>query len=133
MELCKTGEVFIKTDCLGRLRVSTEHRERLLDAFDASGMSGQKFAEHCGVKYTTFATWLQKRRRKRNDYPLEHKAPPEALLQYLAEVEITPEDAPGNSVSSGCLTIDLPGGAAFVLNDLRNVTLAAALINSLSR
>jgi hypothetical protein len=79
-EICKIDGEIIKTDCIGRIRVSCEHREKLLDTFDSSGMSGQKFAEHCGLKYTTFASWIQKRRRERNEYPVEHAAPPESLL-----------------------------------------------------
>ena len=54
-ELSKVDGDLIKTDCIGRIRVRPEHREKLLDAFESSNMSGQKFAEHCGVKYQTFA------------------------------------------------------------------------------
>jgi hypothetical protein len=55
----------IKADSLGRLRMSAERRESLLDEFERSGLSGQKFAEVLGLKYPTFATWVQKRRRQR--------------------------------------------------------------------
>jgi hypothetical protein len=41
------GEL-IKTDCIGRILVSSQNREKLLDAFESSGMSGQQFADHCG-------------------------------------------------------------------------------------
>jgi hypothetical protein len=46
----------------------TEHRERILDAFESSGMSGQAFAIHHGIKVQTFASWMQKRRRIRSEY-----------------------------------------------------------------
>lgn len=130
-ELCKIDGEIIKTDCIGRIRVSCEHREKLLDAFESSGMSGQKFAAHCGVKYTTFASWIQKRRRERNEYPAGHHAPPESLLQSLAEVELTPVKTT-NDGSSIELPIELPGGAKLTLNHPEQAPLAAALINNLS-
>jgi len=128
-ELCKVDGELIKTDCIGRIRVSPQHREKLLDTFETSGMSGQKFAEHCGVKYTTFASWIQKRRRERSGYPAEHATPPDILLQSLAEVELAPE----RTAERDGITIELPGGARLVLNNQHQAPLAAALINNLSR
>lgn len=128
-EFCKVSGELIKTDCLGRIRVSTAHREKLLTAFESSGMSGQQFARHYGVKYSTFGSWLQKRRQETNAYPRELAAPPEALIRSLAEVEIIPEKS---SPEVG-LTIELPGGARLDLKDPQQVPLAAALINHLSR
>ena len=126
-ELCKIDGEIIKTDCIGRIRVSCEHREKLLDTFESSGMSGQKFAEHCGVKYTTFASWVQKRRRERNKYPAEQDAPPERLLRSLAEVELAPVKATNEGLS-----IEFPGGARLILNHPEQAPLAAALIYNLS-
>jgi len=117
-ELCKVDGELIKTDSMGRIRVSSEHREKLLDTFESSGM---KFADHCGVKYSTFASWIQKRRRERNEYPAKHDAPPEILLRSLAEeVEL----APDNVMSEG-LSIEFSGGARLVLNHPGQVSLAA--------
>jgi hypothetical protein len=65
----------IKTDCLGRLRVTAERRESLLDEFKRSGLSGPKFAELLGLKYQTFATWVQKRRRQRDAYSVPRRWP----------------------------------------------------------
>ena len=50
----------LKVDRLGRVRVSAQRREALLDAFESCGVSGVEFAAHIGVKYKTFATWRQK-------------------------------------------------------------------------
>ena len=58
----EAGE-FLKTDVLGRVRLRPEEREKMLDAFEAGGMSGQAFAIHHGIKVQTFASWIQKRRR----------------------------------------------------------------------
>ncbi len=39
----------IKADALGRARRTREHRERILDEYEHSGLSGVKFAALCGV------------------------------------------------------------------------------------
>jgi hypothetical protein len=61
----------LKTDVLGRITVGRAQREAILDAFEASGMTGSAFALHHGIKIQTFASWIQKRRRKRGDYQNE--------------------------------------------------------------
>lgn len=48
-----------------------EKRELILDRFEESGMTGQAFGKHVGVKHPTFASWAQKRRRQRG---VEHHA-----------------------------------------------------------
>lgn len=59
----------LKTDVLGRVRISREHRKALLDAFENGDVSGLAFARSHGVNYQTFASWIQKRRRERGTYP----------------------------------------------------------------
>jgi hypothetical protein len=54
----------LQSDTRGRMRTSAPRREALLEEFDRSGLSGKQFAELTGLKYQTFATWLQKRRRQ---------------------------------------------------------------------
>jgi hypothetical protein len=54
----------LRADVRGRVQVTAERRKVLLDEFDRSGMSGAGFAKHYGIKYTTFAYWIQARRRK---------------------------------------------------------------------
>ena len=53
----------------GRVQTQRARREELLDEFERSGASGQAFAAMVGVKYQTFASWIQKRRRARGQYP----------------------------------------------------------------
>jgi DNA-binding transcriptional regulator YiaG len=65
MNTTPTDEAILKTDVLGRVRTPQEHREKVLDEFERSGLSGQRFAALAGIKYSTFATWAQKRRRQR--------------------------------------------------------------------
>ena len=57
--------VILKTDGLGRVRTPVAQREALLDAFERSGLSGMKFAALHGVKYTSFAYWVPRRKRQR--------------------------------------------------------------------
>lgn len=49
------GEI-LKTDVLGRVKIRPDRREELLDAFEASAMSGQAFAIRHGIKVQTFAS-----------------------------------------------------------------------------
>ena len=52
-----------------RARVSAQRREALLDEFERSGLSGALFARRAGLKYPTFAAWVQNRRRKTRATP----------------------------------------------------------------
>jgi hypothetical protein len=78
----------LKTDVLGRVKISKGHREALLDAFEESGLTGLAFARHHGVNYQTFASWLQKRRRERGLYPAAPSSANETLKLTLAEVDL---------------------------------------------
>jgi hypothetical protein len=62
-DMIKTEGAIIKTDEACRVRIPAVRREQLLDEFERSGLSGLKFAELASIKYQTFATWVQKRRR----------------------------------------------------------------------
>ena len=56
------GEI-LKRDKMGRVRVPRARREALLNEFERGGTSGAQFADYVGIKYSTFATWIQKRQR----------------------------------------------------------------------
>jgi len=58
--------VILKTDRQGRVRTPLAQREALLDAFECSGLAGIKFAALHGVKYPSFANWVQQRKRRRS-------------------------------------------------------------------
>ena len=59
-----TTSIILKTDKRGHVRMPTERREELLAEYDRSGLSLARFTELAGVRYSTFATWLQHRRIK---------------------------------------------------------------------
>jgi hypothetical protein len=58
--------VISKTDCQGRVRTPLAQCEALLDAFECSGPSGIDVAALHGVKYPSFANWVQQRKRLRS-------------------------------------------------------------------
>jgi hypothetical protein len=66
-------EQILSQDARGRVLATPERREPLLAEYDRSGMSGVKFAQYVGIKYSTLAYWL------RNP----------CLLNVLAKVERT--------------------------------------------
>jgi hypothetical protein len=118
-------EVVIKADVLGRVRTSRERREQLLDEFEKSGLTGQKFAEVVGIKYQTFATWAQKR-RQRGAYPAV-KGP-----KQMRWLEAMVEEGQGGG-DKNPLMLELPGGAKMQITDARQAALAAVLLRALEK
>ena len=51
-----THESIIKSDRRGRLRYTPEHKAALTEAYEASGLSGPRFAAIHGVNYQTLDT-----------------------------------------------------------------------------
>ena len=122
-----TNEGLIKLDCIGRTRLSREQRESLLDGYEASGLSGPQFCAQHGVKYQTFATWLQKRKRGDGRYPVPSAAPESKPLFLLAGVEES-----GDPSSASMLEIRLPGGACLFIRHAGEATLAAELLKRMA-
>lgn len=122
----------LKTDVLGRVRVKKARRDVLLDEFERGGTSAQAFAKMVGIKYQAFASWVQKRRRARKQYPPVAKALPSApttagalrLMEALVEPAATHAD--------GGLHVHLPGGASLEVRDARQAGLAAELLKALA-
>jgi len=114
----------LKTDATGRVRTPALRRESLLAEFDQSGLSGTKFAELAGIKYQTFASWLQKRRRA-----VPPSGQPGDTVRWL-EAVVEGAQTPGGK-SPLALVIKLPGAASLEVSDLKQVPLAAALLRSL--
>jgi hypothetical protein len=123
----EAGEQVLKTDLLGRVRTPTARREQLLDEFERSGLTGQKFAEVVGIKYQTFATWAQKRRRQRDAHPAVRR--PKQLRWLEAVVEEKPNGGDKNPLP---LVLELPGGAKVQITDAGQAALAAVLLRTLA-
>lgn len=113
----------LRMDAKGRVRVSRERRAALLAEYDRGGMSAAAFAEWAGVKYPTFAWWLQERRRA-----LEKSGRAEPAPVQWVEAEVAGERE-GESV--GRLKIELGCGARMEVADRGGAALAAEVLRQL--
>lgn len=129
----------IKTDELGRVRTSRERREALLEEYERSGMSGAAFAQWAGIKYTTFASWTQKRRRAKkavapSEPPASEPQSAPANSKPLRWVEaVVDHDTKTSDVARAGLVVHLPGGARMEISDSKSATLAAEVLSQLQR
>jgi transposase-like protein len=109
----------VTLDTRGRVRTSREQRRLLLAEFERSGLSAAEFARRTGLKYSTFAFWVQRYRRTKRP---SRKAPLRLLEAVLTTA--TPTTA---------LTVHLPGGARLELREAGQIPLAAALVHALEK
>jgi hypothetical protein len=116
----------LKSDTLGRVRTPAERRRELRAEFERSGLSGKKFAALVGVKYSTFAFWLQQRRRQGAS-----PAKPTDTVRWLEAVVEQAQSSDGKSPLA--LAVELPGGARVEIADVRQAALAAALLRALEK
>jgi hypothetical protein len=125
--------LILKTDTRGRVRTPAQRREALLDEFEKSGLSGAKFSALSGIKYQTFANWVQQRRRKGQTGALS-SAKGSAKNESVSWLEAVVQQA-GDQVEAdrGSLTLHLPGGVRAQLDSTRAVGLAAALVRALEK
>jgi hypothetical protein len=137
----------LKVDALGRVRVSPERRDALLDAFESCGVSAMEFAAHVGVKYQTFATWRQKRNRQQQSggasvvsLPISRALPGTGMQWLEAVLENPVAEARSESMAPDMdlgapvpvLNVMLPGGARVEIADGGQAQLAAELIRALA-
>jgi transposase-like protein len=114
-----TTTLVLKTDSRGRVSTPPERRAALLAEFARSGLSATQFAALVGVRYQTFATWVQEHRRRAAAVPAASKP------VRFAEV------VPAAVAPSRALRVVLAGGAVIELTDPLQVPLAAQLIQAL--
>lgn len=113
--------VIIKSDRSGRPRYKPAYREEVLDAYEASGMSGPAFARHCGLKYPTFAGWVARRRRgKEGGVPNRSRTAGFLLAEF------------SDGLAEAPLRVTLPGGAAAELGSPSQAALLADLLKALA-
>lgn len=116
----------LKVDAAGRVWTPQEKRATILAEFDRSGMPATKFAEHIGVKYPTFASWVQKRRRQRA--AVEGGAADRAEAKALPWVEATMEACGGGATRA--LVVRLPGEVRIEIAHAEQAVLAAELLRA---
>lgn len=120
-DLSTVSTQILKTDCMGRIRFPAEMREELLNRFEQSEMSGAEFAEFYQLKYTTFASWRQKRERERRKAGGDHE--PAGFVEVALPVN--------ESASASGLRVELPGGALVRIGTREEARLAAELLAAL--
>jgi transposase-like protein len=120
----KLPSEILPTDSKGRVRVSRERREQLLDEFEQSGLTGAQFAKTVGLKYQTFAFWRQQRQKSK---PALAGPPP---LKKAAAVEWLETVIDKAQVSGSTLVVRLPSGAAIELANASQAGVAAALLRA---
>ncbi len=125
----------VKVDRIGRIKTPRERREALLAEFDRSGMSGQQFAKWAGIKYGTFITWVQKRRRKGAPGKTEDKlistgAKPEVQWVEAVMEKVTAKKSDVNP-NAMVMIVQGPSGVRLELSEERHVLWAAKLLRHL--
>lgn len=118
----------LKQDGRGRVRTSAARREQLLVEFERSGLSGPKFAELVGVKYQTFATWVQRRQRQLGA-AAKVPVPTTGSVKWLEAVLASAPPA----VAGAVLVLQLPGGVHLEVADEKQAVLAAGLVRALTK
>ena len=127
--LTETGETILKTDAKGRVQTPPERREKLLQEFERSGLSGAKFAAFAGIKYQTFATWVTRRRKQ-----LGLSQAPTTGVNPVRWLEAVVQEAKAPaSAGATPLRVGLSTGAWIELSDINQVSLAAALVRALDK
>lgn len=110
----------IKADRLGRTHYSIEYKSQVLEAFERSSLSGPAFAEQCGIKYSTFASWVGKQKRETVTTRQSNTIPD----FVVAEVAKSP--------LSDALEVSLPGGAVVRVSTPSELPLLTALLKALA-
>ena len=128
-----SGQI-LSQDARGRVLVSRERRESLLAEYDRSGMSGVRFAQYLGIKYTTLAHWVRSRRRQRQREKLLMRAGADAEAgrsngRWIEAVVDKNGSQPGEK--AGALRIYFAAGAYCQISSTAEVALAAELLGRL--
>ncbi len=114
-----TPKLPVTMDTKGRVRTSKEQRRAILAEFERSGVSLTQFARRTGLKYSTFAAWVQRYHRLKRP----GAKPPVRLLEAVM--------APASPNSA--LLVELPGGARLQIRETSQVSLVAALLRALQK
>ena len=115
----------LPADNRGRVRVSRQRREELLDEFERSGMTGAQFARTIGLKYQTFAFWRQQRQKRKP--ALTNPSPQKTATVEWLETVIDKANASAPGLP---LVVRLPSGAAIELANASQVAIAAAFLHA---
>jgi hypothetical protein len=132
MTSTQSSEEILKTDSLARMRTPAARKQELLEEFDRSGLSGVKFAALVGIKYSTFAGWMARRRGLRQTGPPVTGAMEGASKVRWLEAVLDQAQGQADQNASG-LIVRLSGGARLEIGDFHQIELAAALLRALAK
>jgi hypothetical protein len=126
----------LRKDSIGRVVVTRERRAGLLEEFDRSGMSGAQFAKWAGIKYQTFAYWVQQRRKeqRRNEGggPIKSRGEPGPEVRWLEAVVAGQEKTEsGQDATKTALVMHGPGGVWWKIEHEDHARLAAVVLRHL--
>jgi hypothetical protein len=130
-EALTTTEKIIKSDTQGRLRTTAERREFLLAEFERSAMTGRKFAEWAGIRYSTFGNWWRARKKSQRAELPASAAENATGTRWLEAVVEKPRLQTRGKLKSGPLIVHGRGGVRLELSDERQIKLAAQLLREL--
>ena len=122
----------LKRDSAGRVKTPRERREAIMKEFDQSGMSGQKFAKWAGIKYTTFANWLQQRRKHRQAQTPSGAEGTDEVRWVEARVGGRSQRKTEGKSATTALIVHGPGGVRIEIQEEKHVEWAAKLLRHLS-
>lgn len=129
-----TGEGLLKTDTRGRVRTPAKRRRALLKEFAGSGLSARKFAALVGVRYSTFAHWVQRFRQEGGEVAPAPAVPPvsptEVPVRWMEA--IIAGGAAMTAPEPRGLCVRLPGGAQLEIAEPAQVKLAVQLLRALA-
>jgi transposase-like protein len=120
-----SAPALLKTDAHGRVRATPERRAAILAEFERSGVSAAQFARLAGLKYSTFAQWVQKHRRRR-----PARKPAGRALRLLEAIVAPHAKSPARTAEP--LRLHLPGGGQLEVCSPAHVPLVAALLQALA-
>lgn len=120
----------LRQDVKGRVQTPAARREELLDEFERGGVSGAKFALLVGVKYSTFASWVAKRKRARGGKPGAKNTARVGALRLVEAMVPAGCQAPTSSRAEA-LSVYLLGGMRLEITHESQARLAVTLIKAL--
>ena len=129
----QAGQI-LSQDARGRVLITQERRDLLLEEYDRSGMSGVRFAQYVGIKYTTLAHWLRRRRGRRQREKLLMKGggetgPRKGKATWIEAV--VDKNGSQSREKAGALQIYFAAGAYCQVSSAAEVALAAELLGRL--
>jgi transposase-like protein len=117
-----TSGVLVKSDRVGRTRYTKAYKAEVIQSYEQSGMSAAAFAEHCGVKYPTFASWIGKVKLTASANPQFKNDDTQQFI--IAEI--------GSPRLDAALKLELPSGVIVHLSSASQLGLLSDLLKTLN-